>query len=191
MLEYVLVALLDPSAEFMPVYLGLGLFIAAVALIYTRVFKAKQELTKVDANLLDSQSRDSSKKDRSPQMLDGVDMSGLNRDALFKELDQNGPYPCTLQGTVEVDAFCKLRHVIVKHGYLAYLPTKQSLLQKRLKLLNKSKEYSLNIQKTQQAYNKIMQFVTHTAIDFLGIEATDYQASFREATKDPDIYKKV
>jgi len=38
--------------------------------------------------------------------------------------------------------------VIIKHGFLAYLPTKKTLLRKRLKLLNNQKEYATNIGKT-------------------------------------------
>ena len=45
-----------------------------------------------------------------------------------KEIDQNGPYPRTLQGTYEIDAFVKLYQVVLKHGYMQYQPAKDALL---------------------------------------------------------------
>ena len=44
--------------------------------------------------------------------------------ALYKELDKKGPYPLTLQGTLEPEAFVKFREVVSKHGYITYKPAK-------------------------------------------------------------------
>jgi len=65
--------------------------------------------------------------------------------------------------------------VIIKHGFLAYLPTKKTLLRKRLKLLNNQKEYATNIGKTQYEYQKCMSQVTNMSIEFLDIDRQTFQ----------------
>lgn len=58
---------------------------------------------------------------------------------MFKEIDSNGPYARTLQGTLEPEAFLKLRKVIVKYGYMAYVPAKEANLAERIQYLREKK----------------------------------------------------
>ena len=45
--------------------------------------------------------------------------------ALYKELEKKGPFPMTLQGTLEAEAFVKFRDIVSKHGYTTYKPAKE------------------------------------------------------------------
>ena len=51
---------------------------------------------------------------------------------LYKELDKKGPFPLTLQGTLEPEAFVKFREIVSKHGYIAYQPAKERNLRYRV-----------------------------------------------------------
>jgi len=52
----------------------------------------------------------------------------IDLETLQKDLDQAGPFPLTFQGTIKPETFVKLRSVINKHGYKAFMPRKEELL---------------------------------------------------------------
>ena len=60
------------------------------------------------------------------------DEDDFDKDTLFKMIDENGPYPRGLTGTVEPEAFCKLRRTIVRHSYTRFMKPKEALLNERI-----------------------------------------------------------
>ena len=102
---------------------------------------------------------------------------------MFEEIDKNGPYPTTLQGTIEPEAFAKLRKVIVKYGYIAYIPAKEANLAKRIEFLklNENKEYMECLAQGYKDYAQKMKEATSVAIKHLDIEEANYINSEKEA----------
>lgn len=74
---------------------------------------------------------------------DWEDEGPIDKDALYKELDQEGPFTMSLQGTIEPLDMVKLKKIVGKHAYIAFKPTKEELMNKRLEFFKqkKMKEY--------------------------------------------------
>ena len=60
------------------------------------------------------------------------------KDDLCKRVDESGPYPKSLQGTIEGPAFVKLRKVIVEHAYRCFMDQKEELMKERIEHLKKN-----------------------------------------------------
>ena len=110
-----------------------------------------------------------------------------------KEIDQNGPYPRTLQGTYEIDAFVKLYQVVLKHGYMQYQPAKDALLLQRMELIHQKKgsEYARAIKKQRQDFGMYMITSATIASEFLDSTLELYQQSEQEAKMRPEIRQQL
>ena len=73
----------------------------------------------------------------------------IDKDAIYKELDEIGPFNKTMTGALEPESFVKLRSVIGKHAYLTFVPRKDQMMKERLEHLKaeRMKEYQTMIQK--------------------------------------------
>lgn len=67
----------------------------------------------------------------------------VDKDAIYKELDENGPFEKTITGALEPSSFVKLRRTIGKHAYLTFVPRKDQMMNERLGHLKaqRMKEY--------------------------------------------------
>ena len=133
---------MDPSADYLYIYVSFALALLAIG-VGAKVFLSKNG--KVEGAATDdlSTSEKRSRKNATSAAMNDPEFRNIDTDALFKELDQSGPYPCTLQGSLEPEAYFAFAQVVHKYSYMAFVPTKEKLLQERLNLMKqkKVKEY--------------------------------------------------
>lgn len=74
-----------------------------------------------------------------------------------RELDTEGPYVKTISGSLEPDSMLKLKRVIGKYSYLAFMPCKEKMMEERIGYLknNDEKSYQQMIVKAAQKFGKL------------------------------------
>ena len=77
-----------------------------------------------------------------------------------------------MHGTIEPEAFVKLRRVINKHGYKAFMPRKEELLKERISYFKQknSGEYAKCIARASTEYAKYMKATVTLACELINIE---------------------
>lgn len=147
----------------MLLYIGIGVAVVIVIGI-ALMSMGKDNSQKVNLDDLDDPDAKPRKRAKLTRP-DGASVSSssegvsnqIDRDALYKELDQSGPFPKTLAGSLEPEAFVQLKGIIGKYAYLAFIPRKEEMMEERLGFLKakKMKEYSQTVQKAAVEYQKI------------------------------------
>ncbi len=139
-----LAALLNPSSEHALVYVGLVFILLVMTAGLYKIFVPNKgvKVTIYDVQN-DGETKDKTKtKIKRPaaavdtpdktinkkKILSNKKSDEIDLEALQKDLDQTGPFPRTFQGTIEPATFARLRSVINKHGYKAFMPRKEELL---------------------------------------------------------------
>ncbi len=161
-------AVKNPGAEHMQIYAGLGVALAVIAGIVMMAFGKSDEGLKVtlddvatDKKKPDKKKASSTKKaaakkssKKTEQEDDWEDEGPVDKDALYKELDQEGPFTASLQGTLEPKDMIKLKEIVGKHAYIAFKSTKEEMMQERLGYFKKKqfKEYGQIIMKASQMF---------------------------------------
>ena len=112
---------------------------------------------------------------------------------MFKELDQSGPFPCTLQGSLEPEAFFTFSEVVHKYAYMAYVPTKEKLLKERLNYLKqkKTKEYADCILDAGKKYKSFHHATLNIALEFIDIDENCYDLSAEEMIRKPGTAERL
>ena len=74
-----------------------------------------------------------------------------------RELDTEGPFVKTITGSLEPESMLKLKRVIGKFSYLAFLPCKEKMMEERIGYLkrNEEKNYQQMIVKAAQKFGKL------------------------------------
>ena len=155
----------------MQIYIGLGLLLAIIAAVIMTALKSDDTL-KVTADALvdekprkraglkkpagaNTTSKDASSPSTPTKASDEeceIDQEGLQR-----ELDTEGPFAKTISGSLEPEAMLKLKRVIGKFSYLAFMPFKEKMMETRIDYLRKNNEkaYQETIMKAAQKYGKL------------------------------------
>ena len=215
LLNHVLDALTKPSTEHLSTYLGLGLALAIIAgLVFTALgskngqnqIKVTLDDVKTEPKAAAAKKDNTSKKESQKQVKkdeekkaavakgeqDAEDWSDdddeFDRDALFKDLDQRGPFVRTVQGTLEPHSMLKLRKIIIKHSALAFQERKDELFAERIGHLKnkKYKDYEASLNTIAEEFGKLLFDVTKTGAEFIEVDEATFEASVRELMKDPD-----
>lgn len=214
LLNHVLDALTKPSTEHLSTYLGLGLALAIIAgLVFTALgskngqnqIKVTLDDVKTDSkaaakndNISKKEAQKQAKKDEEKKAAvakgdqDAEDWSDddedFDKDSLFKDLDQKGPFVRTVQGTLEPHSMLKLRKIIIRHAALAFQDRKDELFEERVgHLKNKNyKEYEASLNTISEEFGKLIFEVTKTGAEFIEVDEATFEASVRELMKDPD-----
>ncbi len=148
-------AVKNPGAEHMQIYAGLGVALAVIAGIVMMAFGKSDEGLKVTLDDVETDKKPDKKKASSKKASskksskkaekedDWEDEGPIDKDALYKELDQEGPFTASLQGTLEPKDMIKLKEIVGKHAYIAFKSTKEEMMQERLGYFKKKqfKEY--------------------------------------------------
>ena len=85
-------------------------------------------------DLIDNQQKSESQKKRKSSNLVIVNdpySEKINKEELYRELDQNRPYDCNQEGILEEVSFCKLHRIIHTYGYQAFIPCRDILMEER------------------------------------------------------------
>jgi len=93
--------------------------------------------------------------DKSSKSYDGSgSRSHQDKDDLKADIDANGPYDVTLQGTLTPESFLKFKRVVNRQTYAKFAPSKAKLLDKRLRALkaNDSSKYIETISFANKSY---------------------------------------
>ena len=106
LLDQVQFALKNPSMEHWQIYIGLGLCITAAVL-----------MSAIQGQMI----KNAHKKDEPSVEGAPHQVSQIDRDALYQELDRTGPFPQSDTGTIKPEHFVKLKRVIGKHAYLSFM----------------------------------------------------------------------
>ena len=73
-----------------------------------------------------------SKKSKEEEEEDEWSDEPVDKDEMYKEMDEVGPFVKTIQGTLEPDSLVKLRKIINKWTYKSFMSRKQELMEERL-----------------------------------------------------------
>ena len=90
----------------------------------------------------------------------GGDQSGIaesiDESTLHRMIDESGPYPRGVDGTIEPDALFNLRKTTLRFAYRHYMESKDALMKRRVDLLraNKTKEYEAALPRALEFYQK-------------------------------------
>ena len=87
----------------------------------------------------------------------------------------------------------KLKRVIGKFAYLAFMECKEKMMEERIGYLqqNKEKEYQQMIQKAAQRFAKLQFEVTKMAAEFIDLDEANFEASMKQAMQNPEIVKQM
>ena len=135
----------DASSQ-MPFYLGLAVGVLTLCGAYVMLTKNKnnQKVTVNDLtnNETSNSPQETIKRNSSRSPNDQI----LNHEAIRAEIDANGPYERTLQGTLQPESFLRLKKIINKHTYLAFVPIKEKFRGERMEaMMKKDDQTYLNI----------------------------------------------
>jgi len=121
------------------------------------------------------------------------DKASGTSDALFKELDQKGPFPLDAYGVMDCDSFVKFRRIIQTHQFKRFIARKEELLAKRLEHYKAERfvEYKKLIQQAGVEYQTLGIQTTKDACDHIGMEEKNYLASFKAAEAKPAALKQI
>ena len=189
--QTLLLAFLDPSAEYLYIYVSFALALLAIG-VGSKVVLSKKG--KVEDAIDDkSTSEQRSRNNATFAASNDPEFRNIDTDALFKELDQSGPYPCTLQGSLEPSAFFSFAQVVHKYAYMAYVPTKEKLLKERLNHLKekRQKEYSDCIFDAAKQYKNFHSATLSIAIEFIGIDEQSFDLSSEEMSRKPGTAERL
>lgn len=145
LLDQVMEALQDPSAEHMQIYMGLGVALAVVAgILYMALSGGKaKEATLTLSELEDAAPSQlkgkkaktaAAKKAKKVEEDDGWEDDEHDSASMLKEIDQVGGFTKTMEGTLEPADMIKLRRIIGKYAYKSFMPVKEEMMNKRLAL---------------------------------------------------------
>lgn len=208
LLEQVLDALKEPSGEHMKIYACLGMALVVIAgIVYMSMTPAKQIKVTLDDVELSEEEKPKKKRagikrpDGAPAAKaaavkkedDDWEDDPYDKDTLYKMIDESGPFPKSMTGTLEPEGFVKLRRCIHRHTYMCFKDVKEELLEERIKYFkaDKMKEYQGCLQKAQQKYGQYLVNVTQLAAEFIDLDAANFEASFKEAQAIPEIAQKL
>jgi len=118
-------------------------------------------------------------------------VEGIDKDDLYKELDQSGPYKRTNSGTLEREAMVVLKKIITKHTCINFRLRKEELMKKRLKAFKKQNwpEFQKLILLAKSEFQRLMVEVTQLAGEFLELDESTFEASLKEAMQDPSTLR--
>ena len=117
LLDQILDALKNPSADHAAIYAGLAVIVAVIGFIVFSAMKPKkEELIMTLDEVVESPSKPSADE----------------KDDYHKIIDKNGPYEKEMNGTLTPEAFLKLRRVIMTRAYEKYKPRKIELMEERI-----------------------------------------------------------
>ncbi len=116
-----------PSAEHLPIYAGILIALTVISGIVFLTLGKKDEGLKVTLDEVADPAKKRSSKSPSKKECEKEGRTRVKkrygtliRDALFEELDKNGPFVRTLEGTVEPEDTVKLKQIITKHAYITF-----------------------------------------------------------------------
>ena len=180
MLDQVLNALQNPSADHIQIYAALGIGIAVIAFILYSAMGTKDVAPEHTFTLGDV-------------VTDPIKDEGEEKTAFLKELDQKGPYERKMGGQLTMDALLKLRSIINKRAYSKFVPRKLEMMEERLgyfKAKNMQK-YVESIKQSASEYEVIIKEASLDALRHLDITEKDFEASFLEARSNPEMMVKL
>lgn len=87
----------------------------------------------------------------------------------------------------------RLKRVIGKFAYLAFLECKEKMMQRRIDFLksNNEKEYQQMIMKAAQKFGKLQFEVTRMAAELIDLDEANFEASMKEAMSNPEVVKQM
>lgn len=207
LINQVLDALKNPSGDHMQIYVQLGVALVLVAgLVYAglQAMKPKEQLmfTMADAEGDKPKKRARVKKPQgAPQAAvaspakkdDDWEDYDFDKDAMFKELDEAGPFAKKLTGTLEPEAFYKFRQIVMKYTFLAFADRKEELMQNRLTFFKSQRwqEYAKQIATASRDYQVCMKQVTMHAGQFIDLDGQCYEATVRESQQDQELMQRL
>lgn len=154
-------AIKNPSSEYLQIYIGLGLVLAAIAGIVFMAFGGKQETLKVTIDDIPADerrakpsksepkekekksSKSSSKKTASSKASPAAaagDSNKLNTTDLFKDLDQQAANFNKVYGVLDKQSIVLLKKIIGKHSYIAFRERKEVLMHLRLAAFKENRQ---------------------------------------------------
>ena len=192
----------------MQIYIGIGLFLAIIAAVIMTALKGEQTQKVTLDDVADEKprkraglKRPAGAAEQSPTSPSQSAASTepewekceIDQEGLQKELDTEGPFAKTITGSLEPEAMLKLKRVIGKFSYLAFLDCKEKMMEERIGYLknNKEKEYQQMIMKAAQKFGKLQFEVTKMAAEFIDLDEVNFEASMKEAVKDEAIVKQM
>jgi hypothetical protein len=145
LVDQVMEALKNPSADHAQIYIALGIVVAAVAFLLSQAFKPAAENKDLMFTL--------------DQVVDDPKQSEEKAaDDFYSELSKGKPYKTNLDGTLTDDSLIKLRSLINKRAYSTFVPRKMEMMDERLGFY-KSKnmqKYVESIKQSATEYERIM-----------------------------------
>lgn len=167
----------------MPLYLGLA--VGALTLVGAAYVMLGKKTQKVTLDGLDS-DKDNGKSSKSE---DGETKSKQKRKGLEADIDENGPYDLTLQGTLTPESFLNFKRVVNRQTYACFAPHKTKLLEKRLRALkaNDSSKYLETIAFANKTYQQYQYSVLKQCSKQISLDRSHYLQSEKEALAVPQI----
>jgi len=110
---------------------------------------------------------------------DWSDDEQADNDAIYKALDQGGPFVRTISGTLEPESMIKLRQIIIRHASYAFLERKEELFKARLGLLKQARwqEYGDCLADTADEFANHLFEATKTSAEFIDLDPATFEAS--------------
>ena len=199
--DQVLESLTQPSAEHMNTYIGLGLALAIIAgIVFMAIGGGQTDKNQIKVTMDDvkteskpdpNQAKKLAKKQKKKAEAEvkpkededwSDDDDPADNDAIYKAIDQGGPFVRTDSGTLEPESMLALRKIIIKHAAYAFMTRKEELFQARLGLLKQARwqEYSECLRATQDEFAHHIFEQTKTAAEFIDLDPATYEASVRD-----------
>jgi len=180
LVDQVMDALKNPSADHAQIYIALGIVVAAVAYFLTQAFKPAGK----DEDLMFTLD----------QVVDDPKQSEeKSADDFYNELSKGKPYKTNLDGTLNDKSLIKLRSLINKRAYALFVPRKMEMMEERLghyKTKNMQK-YVESIKQSATEYERIMKESSQDALGFLDISEKNYEASFIAAKGNQTLWQEL
>ena len=180
LVDQVMEALKNPSADHAQIYVALGIVIAAVAFLLSQAFKPagkNEELMFTLDQVVDDPKQTEEK----------------SADDFYKELSNGKPYKTNLDGTLTDESLIKLRSLINKRAYALFVPRKTEMMEERLGFYKQKNmpKYVESIKQSATEYERIMKEASQDALGFLDITEKNYEASFIAAKGNQALWQKL
>lgn len=169
--------------------LGLAVVAAIVVMAMSSVGKGGEAAKVTLDDVVDPPKK--TKKQMKKKLKEGEDEEwedeGMDKDALYEEIDKCGPYVKNVAGVLEPESLIKLKQLMAKYTYMAFRNRREELLELRLDALraNRLRDYNELVFMAGDEYEEYAFHVTKLAAEFIDLDEENYEASMREAYADP------
>ena len=117
----------------------------------------------------------------------------MDADALYKELDQEGPYLKTAIGTLEKTSFIRIKKVIARRTYLTFVKRRDELLDQRVLAITEyaNKGFRALVEQGDLEFTALLGHINTLSYKYIDMDKESFKLSHKELMAVPEVRAQV